>query len=131
MENAVTNEKISRKREIIKLLITGAAAGTANGLFGAGGGLILVPLLIGWLKVPERDAYATSLAVMVAVSCVSLTVYFLRGSLAAGFAWPYLLGGIAGGALAGPIFRRIPLRWLRWAMAGFLLYGGVKAVLLL
>ena len=68
---------------------------------------------------------------MVPVSAVSLTVYFLRSGLSAGFAWPYLVGGLIGGALAGPVFRRVPVVWLRRAMAGFLLYGGVKAVLLL
>ncbi len=118
-------------RDVGKLLLVGAAAGTANGLFGAGGGLIAVPLLIGWLKIPEKTAYATSLAIMVPISMVSLTVYFLRGGLAvAGVGW-YLLGGALGGVLAGLFFRRIPVQWLRWAMAGFLLYGGIKAVLLL
>ena len=114
-----------------RFCLLGAAAGIANGLFGAGGGLILVPLFTAWLKLPEKSAFATSLAVRVPVSAVSLTVYFLRGGLAAGFAWPYLLGGAIGGVLAGPVFRRVPVLWLRRVMAGFLLYGGVKAVLLL
>jgi uncharacterized membrane protein YfcA len=114
-----------------RFCLLGAAAGAANGLFGAGGGLILVPLFAAWIKMPEKNAFATSLAVMVPVSAVSLTVYFLRGGLAAGFAWPYLLGGAIGGVLAGPVFRRVPVLWLRRVMAGFLLYSGVKAVLLL
>ena len=123
--------KKTAARETTKLLLVGAAAGTANGLFGAGGGLIAVPLLIGWLKISEKNAYATSLAIMVPISAVSLTVYFLRGGLmVAGVGW-YLLGGAIGGVLAGVLFRRIPVKWLRFAMAGFLLYGGIKAVLLL
>ncbi len=123
--------KKTAARETAKLLLVGAAAGTANGLFGAGGGLIAVPLLIGWLKLPEKNAYATSLAIMVPISMVSLTVYFLRGGVAVTRVGWYLLGGAIGGALAGLLFRRIPVQWLRWAMAGFLLYGGIKAVLLL
>lgn len=123
--------KKTAARETAKLLLVGAAAGTANGLFGAGGGLIAVPLLIGWLKLPEKNAYATSLAIMVPISMVSLTVYFLRGGVAVTQVGWYLLGGAIGGVLAGLLFRRIPVQWLRWAMAGFLLYGGIKAVLLL
>lgn len=125
------DNKNTAAHETAKLLLVGAAAGAANGLFGAGGGLIAVPLLIGWLKIPEKNAYATSLAIMVPISAVSFTVYFLRGGLVlTGMGW-YLLGGAIGGVLAGLLFRRIPVQWLRWAMAGFLLYGGVKAVLLL
>lgn len=114
-----------------KLLVIGGAAGVANGWFGAGGGLILVPLLTGWVKLPEKTAFATSLAVMVPVSLVSLSVYALRGGLEVTFAWRYLLGGVAGGALAGLIFRRLPVTLLRRLLGVFLLYGGIRAVLLL
>ncbi len=124
------NKKADR-RNVGRLLLIGAAAGAANGLFGAGGGLIAVPLLIGWMKIPEKNAYATSLAVMVPISMVSLTVYALRGGLVTENTLWYLVGGTVGGVAAGLLFRRIPVQWLRWAMAGFLLYGGVKAVLLL
>lgn len=126
----MTDKKIDR-HTIGRLLVIGAAAGAANGLFGAGGGLIAVPLLIGWMKLPEKNAYATSLAVMVPISTVSLTVYALRGGLVTDNTLWYLLGGFVGGVAAGFLFRYIPVQWLRWAMAGFLLYGGVKAVLLL
>lgn len=114
-----------------KAAVIGGAAGVANGLFGAGGGLILVPLLMGWLKLPERVSFATTMAVSVPISAVSLLVYMLHGGISPEFAWPYFVGGIVGGALAGLLFRRLPVIWLRRAMGIFLLYGGVKAVLLL
>ncbi len=49
----------------VKYAVTGALAGAANGFFGAGGGLFLVPLLAGWCGMEQRRAFATS----VAVSC--------------------------------------------------------------
>lgn len=115
----------------VRLALLGAAAGTANGLFGAGGGLILVPLLTRWIRLPEKAAFATSLAIMTPLSLASLVVYLLRGGVDVTFAWRYLLGGLIGGALAGPLFSRLPVVWLRRAMGLFLLYGGVRAVLLL
>ena len=47
-----------------KYLVTGLLAGAANGLFGSGGGLFLVPLFIGWLHMEEKRAFATSVAVI-------------------------------------------------------------------
>ena len=47
-----------------KYALTGALAGLANGLFGSGGGLFLVPLFTGWAKLPQRKAFATSVAVI-------------------------------------------------------------------
>lgn len=114
-----------------KYALTGALAGLANGLFGSGGGLFLVPLFTGWAKLPQRKAFATSVAVILPLSLVSAAVYWFRGGLDVSAAWPYLLGGAVGGLLAGKIFRRVPLVWVRRAFGLLLLYGGVRAVLAL
>ena len=114
-----------------KYAITGALAGTANGLFGAGGGLFLVPLLSAWCGLEQRQAFATSVAVILPLSVVSAAVYWLHGGLDLGAALPYLVGGAVGGALAGRLFRRLDMVWLRRAFGLLILYGGVRAVLLL
>ena len=41
-----------------KSMVTGGLAGLANGLFGSGGGLFLVPLFTSWGKLPARSAFA-------------------------------------------------------------------------
>lgn len=119
------------KQMIARYVVTGGVAGVANGLFGAGGGLFLVPLLIGWCRLPQRRAFATALCVMLPLSAVSLAVYWCRGGVDAGLAWPYLVGGIVGGIAGGILFPRVSVKWLRVGLALFLLYGGIKAVLLL
>lgn len=111
--------------------ITGALAGAANGFFGAGGGLFLVPLLVSWGKMEERQAFATSVAVIFPLSAVSAAVYWLRGGFDIATAWPYLLGGAAGGVIAGHLFRKMNMLWLRRAFGLLILYGGIRAVLLL
>lgn len=108
----------------------GAAAGCINGLFGAGGGLLLVPLLGSVCKLPQKKAFATSLSVTLPLSAVSLSAYALRGSVVWLDALPYAVGGIVGGVLAGRFMSRVNVKWLRAALAAFLLYGGVKAVML-
>ncbi len=118
-----------RKLPLVPLLI-GGAAGIVNGLFGAGGGLLLVPLLTACCRLPQKTAFATSLAVMLAISAVSFVVYLWRGHIDFSAALPYTVGGIVGGAIGGRLLGRIRVDWLRIALAGFLLYGGVKAVML-
>ena len=113
-----------------KFLIAGGLAGAANGLFGAGGGLVLVPLLIGWAGLEEKQAFATSVAVILPLSLASYAVFCLRGGNVWLEALPYLLGGIAGGLLSARFFRRIPAVWLHRLFGVLILYGGVRAVLL-
>lgn len=111
--------------------IIGALAGAANGLFGSGGGLFLVPLLTAWTGMEQKRAFATSVAIITLLSPISLVVFFLRGTLDLGAVWPYLLGGAAGGVIAGRVFGGISVTVLRRVFGALLLYGGVRAVLLL
>lgn len=114
-----------------KYLIIGACAGTANGFFGSGGGLFLVPLFTGWLGMQQKTAFATSVAVIFPLSAVSAAIYFWKGGIDFSFALPYLLGGAAGGLLSGFLFSKVSVPLLRKAFALLLLWGGIRAVLLL
>ena len=115
----------------VKCLIAGGIAGFLNGMFGAGGGLILVPLLNNWIGLEEKHAFATSIAIILPLSIVSYALFCLRG----GNVWidtlPYMLGGVLGGVTASYLFKNIPTKWLHRIFSCLLLYGGIKAVLLL
>ena len=100
-------------------------------LFGSGGGLFLVPMFTKWLKMEQKRAFATSVAVILPLSAVSLVVYFFRGNLDFLFALPFLLGGLAGGIISGRVFKKMPVTLLRRAFGLLILYGGIRAVLLL
>lgn len=115
----------------VKFAVTGGLAGLANGFFGAGGGLFLVPLFIGWLKLDERKAFATSVAVILPLCAVSAFIYWRHGNLDLMQALPYLLGGAAGGFLSGRVFEKVNMIWLRRAFGLLILYGGVRSLLLL
>ena len=120
-----------RRRLFFKYGIIGALAGTANGLFGSGGGLFLVPLLIKWTAMEEKRAFATSVAVIVPLSVCSFVVFVLKNGFDPAGAWPYLLGGVLGGILSGILFKRVSAVWLHRLFGILLLVGGIKAVLLL
>ena len=108
-------------KEKWKYVVTGALGGLANGLFGSGGGLFLVPLMTRWSKLEERKAFATSVAIILSLSIVSSVVYFTKGALDFSTAWPYLLGGGIGGVISGLVFQKVPLNFLR-RIFGCLLY---------
>ena len=86
----------------VKYAVTGALSGAANGFFGAGGGLFLVPLLISWCGMEQKRAFATSVAVIFPLCAVSAVIYWLKGGLPIAQAVPYLLGGAGGGVLFIP-----------------------------
>lgn len=114
-----------------KPVIVGALAGILNGMFGAGGGLVLVPLLIGWIGMEQKQAFATSVAVMLPLSIASFALFCLRGGNVWEQALPYMLGGIIGGILSAKLFKNVSARWLHRTFSVLILYGGIKAVLLL
>lgn len=109
--------------------LAGAAAGIANGLFGGGGGMILVPLLVRRCGLSQRQAFATSVAVILPLCILSSVIYFFRGSLDFMTALPYLVGGLIGGWVGGKVFKKLNMVWLRRAFALLIIYGGVKALL--
>lgn len=108
---------------------SGMVAGLLNGFLGAGGGVILVPLLRGAHHLPEKSALATSLAIMLPLTAVSVLIHAVQGELCWQAALPYGLGGIAGGYLAGKWLHRLPAAWLRRGFGLLLLAAGARMLL--
>ena len=114
----------------VKYAVTGALSGAANGFFGAGGGLFCTAA--DFLVRHGAEARVCDLSRGNFPLCaVSAVIYWLKGGLPIAQAVPYLLGGAAGGVLAGKLFGRVKADWLRRAFGVLILYGGIRAVLLL
>jgi len=64
-----------------RLVIIGSLAGVFSGLFGVGGGSVIVPLLMLWLGYEERAATATSLAAIVFIAAFAAAVQGLYGNV--------------------------------------------------
>ena len=121
-------EREAEMKKSVGYAVSGSLAGLANGLFGAGGGMFLVPLYCRWCEMEEKRAFATSVAVVAPMSAVSAGIYLFRGDVSFAQALPFLAGGLVGGVLAGKCLKRIPTVWLRRIFALFLLYGGVRSL---
>ena len=111
----------------LKFAVAGALAGIANGFFGAGGGMVLVPLYCRWAKLDEHNALATSVAVILPMSIVSAVIYFMRGSFLIMDALPFLAGGLVGGLISGKYLKRVPATPLRRILGALILFGGIRS----
>lgn len=106
---------------LAKLIAIGTAAGAFIGLFGAGGGTVIVPLLIFWLAYGEREATGTSLAALVLIALFAAVVQGIYGNvdvlkgLVIGV--PAVVGVLAGTALQ----QRLPERSILALFAALLL----------
>lgn len=92
----------------IAYLIVGLAAGIAGGLFGLGGGTILIPVLVYFFKMTQHQAQGTSLAAMIPpIGLLAAVKYYQSGhiniKIAAFVALGFFAGGFIGAALAQPI----------------------------
>ena len=108
--------------------LAGGMAGLANGFFGGGGGMILVPFLVNKCGLDQRRAFATSVAVILPLCILSSIIYLLRGNLDFYAALPYLAGGLIGGFVSGKVFKNLNMDWLKKAFALLILYGGIKSL---
>lgn len=111
---------------LFRYMIVGFAAGAVTGLFGAGGGMVLVPLLTLLGAVEERNVFPTSVSIILPI-CT--TAIFLTGALS-DLNWitalPYLLGSLIGGFCAGKWGQKIPVKWLHRGLGLLILWGGVR-----
>lgn len=98
----------------------GLLAGLLSGLFGVGGGTVIVPLLVLALSFDQRVAAGTSLAAIVPTATVGVISYALHDAVA----WiPALLlaaGAVVGAQVGTWLLPRLSITFLRWTFVGFL-----------
>ncbi len=109
---------------LLKTALAGALAGVVNGIFGAGGGMILVPLLTALTDLEDKEIFPASVSIILPMCIVTLIVTGYQQGLPWLDALPYLVGSAAGGILAGLLAKKIPTLWLHRALGVLILYGG-------
>lgn len=114
---------------ILALIGIGLLGGFLSGVFGIGGGILMVPLLVMILKVDQRHASALSLAAVLPAAIVGSITYGVAGHvdvLASAF---IAVGGIAGALIGTKLLRTLPLGWLRWGFVVLLLLVAVRMLI--
>lgn len=116
-------------RRHARLAAIGTAAGAFSGLFGVGGGTIIVPLLILWFAYGEREATGTSLAAIAVIAALGALLHGagysnvrIEEGIYVGI--PAIAGVVAGTALQ----QRVPQRAVALAFAGLLTISALMLV---
>ena len=110
----------------LRLVAIGFVAGVFSAIFGVGGGILIVPLLVVAAGFAPREATGTSLAAIGLIALAGTVLYGLRGQVEVG---PALLVGLpaAGGAVAGAVLQqRLATRTISLAFAFLLAVLGVR-----
>jgi uncharacterized membrane protein YfcA len=100
----------SSRDRVLKLAVIGTAAGAFSGMFGVGGGTVVVPLLILWLAYGEREATGTSLAAIVVIALLAVAGHGLYGNVNPAEAAVVGVPAIAGVVLGTGLQQRLPER---------------------
>lgn len=116
------------RHRVAKLALIGTAAGAFSGLFGVGGGTVIVPLLILWLAYGERVATGTSMAAIAVIAALAAGLQGAYGNVDVGNAAlvgiPAIVGAIAGTALQ----QRLPERAIALLFAALLTVIAIQLI---
>lgn len=114
---------------ILRLMLVGTAAGAFSGLFGVGGGTVIVPLLILWFGYSEKEATGTSLVAIVLIAVLASGLQGAHGNVDP---LKGMLVGIpaVGGVLAGTALQqRLSGRAISLAFAALLVVIAVELII--
>lgn len=112
----------------LKKFLGGIIIGTLNGMFGAGGGIVAVPMLRK-SGIKDKGAHASSIAVILPISLVSLGMYLLNGRVDLSDGLPFVLPGIVGAVTGTFILSKIPKKWLHRVFGALIIYAGIRLIL--
>jgi uncharacterized membrane protein YfcA len=114
---------------MVNAALVGLAAGFLSGLFGVGGGILLVPALVIVLKLGQKLAHGTSLAAVLPIALSSLLGYLIDGKVDWPIAALLSAGAVAGAVLGTHFLHRLPQRTVGIAFAMVLLATAVRLVI--
>lgn len=114
-------------RSIIVLIVVGMLGGVLSGMFGIGGGTVIVPALV-WLGLSQRNAAATSTLAIVPTSISGVVSYATGGHVDWLAAVLLFCGMFVGGQIGSWLLSRLPELVLRWIFVAFLVFVVINQV---
>lgn len=111
--------------ETIQNVFVGISIGIINGLFGAGGGMIAVPLLK-HLGLDQNSAHRNAIAVILPLTVLSAFLYLSKGFVNIKDSLVFMPTGLIGAFIGSRILSKISPKILKGIFGGFMIYAGIN-----
>ncbi|MGL4796979.1 MAG: sulfite exporter TauE/SafE family protein [Paraclostridium sp.] len=108
--------------------LIGIITGFINGIFGSGGGTLLVPSLNNILKVEEHKSHATALGIIVFLTSASSAVYIIKGTYDLNLTFKVAIGSIIGGAIGAKLLSKCSGKFLRIFFGSIMIIAALRMV---
>lgn len=112
-----------------KLIGIGLITGIVNGLFGSGGGTLVVPALVFILGFKDYIAHATAISIIFPLSLISSYIYFRNNIIDIKLSLFVALGGIIGSFIGAKLLKKVPVPILRKIFGTLIIYTAVRMIL--
>lgn len=112
----------------IKSASFGLAVGLVNGVFGAGGGMLAVPLLKK-TGMEQKNAHANAVAVILPITVISAILYLTKGTVQLRDSIAYIPTGLLGSVIATFLLKKFSNKWLQKIFAAFMIYAGIRLLM--
>ncbi len=118
---------MKNKKFLPKDALIGSVIGIVNGFFGAGGGLVCVPLLNN-SGMERKQSHANAVAVIFPITLISAVGYLLQGKVTVGEALIYIPTGLIGAAVGTFILKKISPNLIKKVFGIFMVWAGWRLI---
>lgn len=118
------------KKQIFNLKNTliGLFTGFINGIFGSGGGTLLVPILNNILKLEEHKSHATALGIIIFLTSTSSVIYISKGTYDVKLTYQVAIGSFVGGILGAKLLSKVTGKFLRISFGIIMIIASIRMV---
>jgi hypothetical protein len=113
----------------LKLIAIGFITGIVNGLFGSGGGTIIVPALVFLVKMEDFKAHATAISIILPLSIISTIIYLKSNLINFNIVYIIAIGGIIGSFIGAKLLKKIPNIILRKIFGIIIIITAIRMII--
>lgn len=118
----------SKHKQNLSIVITGSLVGLVNGILGAGGGMLAVPLLkkIGF---DTKQSHTNAIAVILPITVISAIMYLAKDLVTIKDSFVYIPTGLLGAITGTYLLKKISNKWLKRIFGALMVYAGIRLLL--